>query len=393
MLNNDIDHNEEMLHYRFLLFLYLLELSHSNKITNIILVCTLVKVEVQVRFFTFLAFICWQVITPVYAVSDNTYSFFWSSNTIHNVGNVTYDGGALSSIVVNVSDIIPGVLSVTKHQCKSMWGSVWTHRAAYDYWIFVPKSVTANNGENIIVHIHQLPKDFSIVEEDSNQYILYKKIPEADNRQYKTCYKIGNTYNFTGSWNSSFILRLETKSLNIGQYTGNIPVKIAFAEYFKATSGSTGANSNPIQRWSLADARQNLGTVNIPFDINIRNICTVSPNDINLDHGAHVITMADGHTTSQDIYVRCVKEGDIDIKLSIKAINSPSTSYAEGVGVGLGNGWDSILKIDNSNITPITSNITMPANSKFNIKSVLKKTNNSQPGSLNGAAVMEVFFQ
>lgn len=108
MLNNDIDHNEEILHYRFLLFLYLLELSHSNKITNIILVCTLVKVEVQVRFLTLLAFMLWQVITPVHAVYDNTFSFFWSSKTMHNVGNVKYDGGALSSIVVNVSDIIPG---------------------------------------------------------------------------------------------------------------------------------------------------------------------------------------------------------------------------------------------------------------------------------------------
>ena len=341
------------------------------------------------RFLILSAFITWQLITPAHAVSGNTFSFFWSSTTEHNVGNATYDGGALSSIIVNVNDIIPGVLRVTKNHCMNQWSNVWIHQTAYDYWIFIPKSVTTNNGKNIGVHIHQLPKDFTIIEEDSNQYILYKKVPEATNSQYKGCYKIGDAYNFTSPWNSSFILRLDSSSLNIGRHTGNIPIKIAFAEYFKATSGSTGANSNPIQRWSLADARQNLGTVNIPFDINIRNVCTISPNEINLAHGGHTITMADGHTTSEDIYVKCVEEGSIDLNLSIMAIDSPSTSYAEGVGVGLGNGWDSILNINNSNKT----SITIPANSKFNIQSVLRKTNNSQPGSLNGAAVMVIYFQ
>ncbi len=392
LLNNDIFHNGEMLHCRFLLFLYLSETKHSNKIANSILVCTLVKVEVQVRFLTLSVFMLWQLITPVHAVNDNTFSFFWSSNTEHNVGHLTYDGGALSSIVANVSDIIPGVLAVTKNQCRNLWGDLWTHRTAYDYWMFVPKSVTTSSNKNIRIHIHQLPKDFVIIEEDSNQYILYKKIPEASNAQFRACFEIGYTYNFTSPWNSSFILHLDTKSLNIGKYTGSIPIKIAFAEYFKATSGSSWANNNPIERWSLADAKQNLGVVQLPFDINIRNICTISPNEINLDHGAHAITMADGHTTSKDIYIRCTNDGNINLKLSLQTLNSPTTSYVEGVGVGLGNGWDSILKIDN-NITPTTQNMVIPANSKINIKSVLKKTNNSQPGNLSGAAVMEIFFQ
>lgn len=346
------------------------------------------------RFLTLSIFILWQLITPANAVSNNTYSFFWSSRTSHSVGQVTYDGGALSSIMVNVENITPGLLYVTKSQCKSYWGEIWTHLDAYDHWLFIPKSVKTTNGNDIKINIYQLPKDYNIVEEDATQYVLYKKTPEGQKTALKKCYREGESYNFTGSWDSAFILRLDTQNLSAGSYEGDIIIKIAFAEYFKATTGSS-ANSNPLERWSLADAKQNIGEVKLPFNIKIRNVCSINPSEINLDHSGNLITTADGHTTSKDIYVRCTESGDVNLSLSLRALNNPTTSYAEGVGVGLGNGWDSILKIENSNISSAkpTTDIVIPANSSFKIESVLKKTNNSQPGGLSGAAVMEVFLQ
>ncbi|EMX79826.1 papG chaperone-binding domain protein [Escherichia coli 2726800] len=346
------------------------------------------------RLFVFFIFVLLQSIVPVFAV-DNTYSFFWSSTAPHDVGNVSYNGGRLSNILVNVKDITPGPLSVTKNQCKRMWGEVWTDRSAYDYWIFIPKEVLATDNSKIEISIQQLPRDFSLIREDTNQYVLHKKIPESYNQQYKKCYPIGETYNFTSPWNSAFVLRLDTSSLGVGRYTGNIPIKISFAEYFKQTSGSSIADNRPIDRWSLAEAEQNLGIVSLPFDINIINVCHIVPNEINLDHGDNAITTADGHTISEKIYVNCVNNGKLNLRLSLKALTNPTVSYMEGVGVGLGNGWDSILKIDNANITSAnpTTNITIPANSSISVSSMLRKTKNSRPGNLSGTAVMEILLQ
>ncbi|HDL7647882.1 TPA: papG chaperone-binding domain protein [Yersinia enterocolitica] len=343
------------------------------------------------RFLILFVLMLYQLMTPVNAVSNNTFSFFWTSQNPHMVGNVNYDGEALSSILANVDNIIPGPLQVTARSCRSLIVDLWTHVDAYDYWIFVPKSVTTANGENITIDIHQLPKEFSIIEENSQQYILYKGIPERQKTAYKRCYNIGETYNFTEPWETAFTLRLDTQNLGVGQYTGEIPIKIAFAEYFKATSGS-GANQYPFERWTLNDAKNNIREVILPFNINIKNKCSFSPSEINLVHGGHSITTADGHTTSQLVYIRCTNPGDVKFNLTLKSLNPPTTSYTDGVGVGLGNGWNSVLKVENTNIstTSPTTEITIPSNSSLNIQSVLKKTANSQPGNLSGAAVLEI---
>lgn len=342
------------------------------------------------RFLILFVFILYQLMTPVNAVRNNTFSFFWTSKTSHKVGSVHYDGGALSSILVNVGDIIPGPLQVTKNSCKSQYAEIWTHIDGYDYWLFVPKSVTTSNGKHITVNIHQLPKGFSIIEENPQQYILYKKIPEKQITTYKKCYNIGATYNFSDPWETAFTLRLDTQNLGVGQYTGEIPIKVAFAEYFKATSGGA-ANSYPFERWTLADAKSNIGEVTLTFDINIKNKCSISPSEINLVHGGHSITTADGHTTSQLVNIRCTNPGDVKFNLTLTSLNPPTTSYTDGVGVGLGNGWNSVLKVENTNISTSspTAEITMPGNSSLNIQSELKKTANSQPGNLSGAAVLE----
>ncbi|MGT3245254.1 PapG chaperone-binding domain-containing protein [Yersinia enterocolitica] len=343
------------------------------------------------RFLILFVFILYQLMTPVNAVNHNTFSFFWTSQSIHEVGNVNYNGEALSSILVNVDNIVAGPLYVTLSSCSFPNSARWTHMDAYDYWIFIPKSVKATNGENITVGIHKLPKEFRIIEENAQQYILYRAVQERAVTAYKRCYRIGESYDFQDPWETAFTLSLGTQNLGVGLYEGIISIKVAFAEYFKITSGF-GSNSYPLERWGVADAKNNIGEVTLPFHINIINKCSISPSEINLVHGAHSITTADGHTTSQLVNIRCTNPGDVKFNLTLKSLNPPTTSYTDGVGVGLGNGWNSVLKVENTNISTSspTAEITMPGNSSLNIQSELKKTANSQPGNLSGAAVLEI---
>jgi hypothetical protein len=60
--------------------------------------------------------------------------------------------------------------------------------------------------------------------------------------------------------------------------------------------------------------------------------------------------------------------------------------------VGLGNGWDSVLTVENTNISTSSpsADITISKQGNLTIQSVLKETTSSQPGNLSGSAVMEI---
>lgn len=325
-------------------------------------------------------------------VSYNLEAFTWGATTTHDVGELNYDGNATSQILVNVNEIKPGSLSVRESMCHYPNYDLYSAKEAKDHYIFIPKSVTTNSGKNIAIDIHQMPTNYSIVANNTQQYVLYSQGKDEIKDTRRKCKIVGESQVFNSSWASPFVLRLNTENISIGEHSGNISINIARAEYYARTS------SLPFYRWSTSQIQSFVKkdhAVTLPFKIKIQNKCTITPSEINLAHGGNSILSADGHMTSQSVGVNCENSGNIALNLSLKAITSPTTSYTDGVGVGLGNGWDSVLKIDGSNIstTNPTINMSIPANSSFNVQSILRKTNNSQAGSLNGSAVMEVFIQ
>ena len=345
------------------------------------------------RFFTFFMLMLLKLTSHSHAsVTYNQEAFTWGATDTHDVGELNYDGNATSQILVNVNDINPGTLFVRQSVCTYPDYDLATYKEGKDHYIFIPKSVTTNSGKNISVDIHQLPTGYSIIANTAQQYVLYNKGADEYIQKMRKCRKVGESQVFDSSWTSPFVLRLNTENIPIGEHSGNILMNIARAEYYARTT------SQPLYRWNTNEIQSfvaNDNSVRLPFKIRIQNKCTINPSEINFAHGGNSIVSADGHMTSKNIMVNCVNSGNISLNISLKAITPPTQSYSDGVGVGLGNGWDSILKIDSSNIstTNPTTKMTIPANSSFNVQSILKKTNNSQAGSLNGSAVMEVFIQ
>ncbi|ECJ2353628.1 hypothetical protein FNI87_16925 [Salmonella enterica subsp. salamae] len=72
----------------------------------------------------------------------------------------------------------------------------------------------------------------------------------------------------------------------------------------------------------------------------------------------------------------------------------PIDKYADGVGVGLGNGWDTSLTVDNTGLNDFSPSkiIRSAINHELTIRSTLKKTLTSTQGKMQGSAVMFVDF-
>ncbi|MGT3165254.1 PapG chaperone-binding domain-containing protein [Yersinia enterocolitica] len=346
------------------------------------------------RFLFLCAFITSQFSTQVYAndkgsmppLNATIYGFVWT--TAHNVdvGRVDYNGNSISSIPVKLNTIGPLQLSLANKYCRTT-NHVPYGILGYDYYLFFPKTVMSNNGVEIPISIGQKPSDVTAFDKGS-YYALYKKV--ADHRISETsakCWDYGTSYNFPSvSFDTSLIF--DVRHLDVGHYSGSIPIRLGFVSYHGDKYLQTS-----LQRWTMADIdKVTTNPGSLSFDITINNKCDVSPSAIELSHGGHSITSANGHTAKSTIKIECQLPSDVKFKLTLKSLTSPTTSYYDGVGVGLGNGWDSVLTVENTNISASSpsADMTISKQGNLTIKSVLKKTTSSQPGNLSGSAVMEI---
>ncbi|WP_072007571.1 PapG chaperone-binding domain-containing protein [Escherichia coli] len=245
----------------------------------------------------------------------------------------------------------------------------------------------SSNGIEIPISIGQKGSNVTAFDKGS-YYALYKK--EGDTRikeQRARCWDYGTSYSYpTVAFDTTLLF--DVRHLDVGHYSGSIPMRLGFASYH----GDRFA-LQALGRWTMEDIDKvttNPGSVS--FDIMINNKCEVSPSEIELSHGGHSITSADGHIAKSTINIECQLPSEVKFRLTLKSLTSPTAEYNDGVGVGLGNGWDSVLTVENTNISASSpsADITISKRGNLTIQSVLKKTMSSQPGKLSGSAVMEL---
>ncbi len=348
------------------------------------------------RFLFLCAFIASQFSVQVHAdygigslphLVNSYYGFFWTTgNDGFNMGDINYNGNAISNIPVVLNTITPGNLYIKAKYCRST-NFIPVDIEGYDYYLFLPKKAISTNGVEIPISIGYTPSDTTTIDR-SGGYALYKKVGDKriPSKKHK-CYPEGYIDNHAPVVFDSSLF-FDVRHLGVGHYTGTVPMRVGFASYH-----SDYLVHKQLSRWPL-DTIDNISTTqaSLSFDITINNKCEVFPSKIELSHRGHSITSADGHTTSSSINIKCQLPSDVKFKLTLKSLNSPTTEYYDGVGIGLGNGWDSVLTVKNTNITSSSpsADITISGNDNLTIQSVLKKTSSSQPGNLRGAAVMEI---
>lgn len=319
-------------------------------------------------------------------LSYATYGFFWTTDQDNfEMGRLDYKGNAISSIPVALNTITPGNLYLKAKFCKTQ-NFVSTDIEGYDYYLFFPKKVMTKNGVEIPISIGQTASDTTAFDRQS-AYALYKKVGDTNYNSSNKCQDLGVIKHFNPVTFDASLL-FDVRQLGVGSYEGSVPMRIGFASYH-----SRKIMHPYLSRWSINDI-DNISTVqaSLPFSITINNKCRVNPSEIELAHGGRSITSADGHTTKRTISIACELPEDVKFKLTLKSLTPPTIEYADGVGVGLGNGWDSVLTVEKTNISASSpsADITISQQGNLTIQSVLKKTAASQPGDLNGSAVMEI---
>ncbi|WP_072133680.1 PapG chaperone-binding domain-containing protein [Escherichia coli] len=101
---------------------------------------------------------------------------------------------------------------------------------------------------------------------------------------------------------------------------------------------------------------------------------------------------AEGHSVSRNVTITC--DEPASLKVSVSSRSTPRTLYSNGVGVGLGNGWDSVLQIGDSglsdySLTDKTVSV-LGGSTSMPITSTLKKNTAASVGNISGSMVISL---
>ncbi|HAX5209944.1 TPA: hypothetical protein JZG45_004862 [Escherichia coli] len=317
-----------------------------------------------------------------------TYDFLLWKKKDGSTGEISYSGARVDSVIGKVSSVYTGTMEVSYKEC-TMESSTTVKARGEARWFFLPKKVTIN-GQSVAISVYSVPSSY-VLSSYGNDYWMLKfdngiddSVSEAD--RYCSKYTIGKTYNMTYYY-PSFQIKLGVSGLSSGSYTGNIPVKLAYAEHF-ATSASE------IIKLSDDSAFDNVSVVNIPYEINISNACTITPESISLDHGSSFMGEAEGKSVQNTMFINCDEPASVAVTLKSRDVPSPATSYSDGVGVSLGNGWVSELTICDSGLSDVSSTGGIISISESSLScpiiSTLRKNGTVTAGSISGSLVISL---
>lgn len=316
------------------------------------------------------------------ANSANTYSYLWI--TANNAsGDISYTGSAIGLITGKVNSLYTGTMSVKYVDCSTTAKKIVNYRAE-DQWFFIPKTVSIG-GMSSPVYIDTSPSEYSLVNSDYNGFYMIKKTGSVySNTLMGGCSAIGNTYPINYTY-PSFSLKVDVSGLSSGNFTGMMPIRMAYAEYF-------GVTSSDITKYSDDLAFQYTSDTRIPYSINIINKCSVSPPEISLNHGELSVEEAENHSVSRNVTITC--DEPASLRVAISSRSTPRTLYSDGVGVGLGNGWDSVLQIGNCGLSDYSlTNKTVSVSggsTSMLITSTLRKNGAVSAGNISGSMVFSL---
>ncbi|HBA9710774.1 TPA: hypothetical protein J1460_004805 [Escherichia coli] len=300
-----------------------------------------------------------------------------------------YSGYPTTSIPVKVSGFSPASLSIVWRDCtnEALAGG-WYDITYKDYWIFVPTSILIE-GKNYPIKIASSPSGFVLqANKVNNHYVFFKQSSMIMD------FVRGFQCNSSGAVTDShaifpeFTFSIEISNLQNKKYTGTLPIKFLQAKQLSLGNADS-FRITATQAYSNATS-----AVNVNYTLDIRNKCSLSTNQLQLEHGTRSLNDANGHTVSQKFYISCLDSGRVSAKLSLEAITKPNSNIStNGVLVGLGSGWNSIVTVDGFDFSTSTpKEFTIDSKKDLIIKSQLQKTNDSTVGKLSGSALMKVSY-
>ncbi len=310
----------------------------------------------------------------------NDYSYLWVTD-INASGGFSYSGPSLTNITGTLSALYTGTMKIAYVDCSTTERKEVRYQGV-EYWVFIPSSVSMN-GVNVIL-TPDTPTGYTLAGKlSSGEYIFNKYILKSASGDGK-CSPIGMTWPMNYTY-PAISISANVSKLPAGTYTGTFPVRMAYAEYF------TGNSASDISRFPNSLAYNNAIEVLVPYDINITNTCQISPSDMIIDHGQFGIGQGNGNVVKKDLSITC--ENTAQITIDFQPLTIPTRAYTEGVGVGLGNGFDAVVQIGNLGLSNASTSKTIQIQKGITtipLISTIHENKNSSVGTLYGTANMNL---
>ncbi len=312
------------------------------------------------------------------------YYAIWNSNPATR-GQINYTGVSGGIVNTSIGNLPFGTSTIT--YCMSSGGVATVYYGAISYAAVIPQSLSIS-GVDIPITATAATGQFFTYNTDT-LFVQHdpgynESIPSAQ------CRAPGYSYNFGSMSLPKINLTLSIpNNLPIGRYTGNVPVKYSLSDPHATSSSELRRPTNDeFYRYTSA-------IISVPYDINITGSCSVDASQITIPHGALTSQSAQDHEKQISASVLCSTAANVSLELST---NTPSAAqYTNSLGVDLGNGWNSALKIINNTNgqqgTSVKVNAIENTKSPIIISSTLKSTSNAQIGTLNGSATLTIIIQ
>ncbi|ENK9379940.1 hypothetical protein AB4H02_004158 [Salmonella enterica] len=311
-------------------------------------------------------------------------SYLWSSTGYGNTGNIQYQGSIIDILSTKTNWHSGNMRVVYTGSCDGSAVGTHTYYRYDEKWLSVPSSISLN-GTQLPVSI--TADNFSYLQRSGADVIYKQRTKNYSWYGTGACGHIGSSYPINDTISFTIVLSgLNVSDLKSGTYTGVIPVKYVRSEYFSNVSY---AEITPFDD-NLAIGY--LATiVSIPYTITITNSCKFNATQIYFNHDSLPMSVAEGNTKNSSLNIMC--DNAAAIKMNIASRTPSSTSYSDGVGIGLGNGWDTVLKFGNGLLTDtsLEATVLIPREGKsIPITSTLSKTAHSTSGPLDGSVVVRM---
>lgn len=123
----------------------------------------------------------------------------------------------------------------------------------------------------------------------------------------------------------------------------------------------------------------------VSINVQVNNSCEFNVNNLTLDHRTQILGVADKHEVVKPINVSCT--GETGVRLSLVSLSPPNQSVPGEYRAGLGNGWDSRLKLNDVS-GPLDLQFLAAGSQTVRISSELVRGPSSDVGRLSGSAVL-----
>ncbi|HCT7807815.1 TPA: adhesin [Escherichia coli] len=150
------------------------------------------------------------------------------------------------------------------------------------------------------------------------------------------CAPVGNTKQLSNTFNELRFSLLLPADLPKGRY--EVPIKYIRGIQHHYYNGWRGHYKMP-----YSQVKQLPATNTLMLSFNNTGSCRPSAQSLEINHGNLSIDSAHGNYASQAVTIYC----DVPVTVKISLFSNTQPAYNnQGVAVGLGNGWDSIIYLD-----------------------------------------------